>query len=140
MSIKSSNHSSDINRWKTIPFILGYEVKLSNNPKLQHEICKQLTGKYPKWFIFTDWCEGCGCYLVPILPASKEYDKYEDAILNGTSDRYVFKGMITDLPDNFKKWVKDNYPVYSKDAPGFIKINMNNASFRKVIYPDYSWY
>lgn len=50
--------ASDMERWKKIDFIKGYEVKLSNNhPKL--DICDYLKGEYPKTFFFDSWHPNC---------------------------------------------------------------------------------
>lgn len=102
-----SYRQSDQTRWQAIPFILGYEIKLSNNhPK--HDICDYLTGKYGKDFKWLKWHIQCICYAVPILPTPAEFDEYENAVLAGTENDYRFKSEIKGVPEGFKKWISDN--------------------------------
>ncbi|MFD3002621.1 hypothetical protein ACFS7Z_19780 [Pontibacter toksunensis] len=123
--IKNYYIRTDQNRWDSSPFILGYEVKLSNNPALQHAICKQLAGVYPKWFKFSGWCEGCACYIVPVLPSKEEYSEYEKSILNGTDHKLKFPGIVKDVPLNFTRWVEENQ--YIENVPQFVKDNFTNG-------------
>ena len=86
------------------------------------DICDHLKGKYPKDFKFVGWHPQCICFTVPVLPSAAEYDRFEEALLNGKS--YDLKGQIKDNPqmeeyinkniDRIKKyakkpyWIKDN--------------------------------
>lgn len=119
----------DIERWQQSPFVLGYEVKLSKNSKLQLRICQELTGTYPKWFLYTGWGDGCGCFLIPILASKEEYDKYEDAILAGTDKDFQFKSMVTDVPENFKQWIRNNQDL--TPVPDFVNANFVNCDIKK---------
>ena len=102
-----SYRSSDMVRYQSIPFILGYEVKLSNNhPKF--DICDMLAGTYGKDFVWRKWHAQCMCYSVPKLPSPEDYDKYEDDMLNGTVDQHTFTGRAQGVPDQFKAYIKDN--------------------------------
>jgi hypothetical protein len=41
-----------VRRWQSLDFVVGYEIRRSNNPDQMCEQCKQLAGKYPKSFIW----------------------------------------------------------------------------------------
>lgn len=97
--------TADNSRYAGSQVILGYEVKLSaRHPKF--DICDHLKGKYPKDFKFIGWHPNCLCFSVPVLPSPAEYEKFEDAVLNG--DTYQMKGQITDLPKEMTTYVKTN--------------------------------
>lgn len=68
--------TSDQERWKQFDFVVGIEVRLSNNhtclgrdgkPHEFHDICDELAGRYPKDFKFTGWHPHCRCHAVSIL-------------------------------------------------------------------------
>ena len=98
---------ADMVRYKTLPFVLGYQVNLSNNhPKV--DICDSLQGVYPKWFLWLKWHVHCLCYCIAKLATPEEYDRYEQAILDGTDKNFKFKDVINTLPVNFVSYVNDN--------------------------------
>jgi len=125
--------TSDNVRWANTKFILGYEVKLSNNhPK--RDICDDLKGKYPKEFIWKKWHIQCLCYAVPILPDMDQYDEYEDAVLAGKGDDFKFKGEVETVPKSFTDYIDTNKdalnrlstpPAWVKD--NFVKGDLNNG-------------
>ena len=124
-----SYRSSDMVRYQSIPFILGYEVKLSNNHPAR-DICDYLAGTYGKDFVWRKWHTQCMCYSVPKLPTPEDYDKYEDAIMNGTSDQYTFKDQDKGVPNQFKAYIKDNPERMAnwKQKPDWVT---DNKSFTK---------
>lgn len=80
---------SDILRWRSLDFVIGYEIKTSNNPQCDCEICNRLSGKYPKSFNWNGWHKGCHCYIVPILIDDETFrerrvSRFRDA-LHGTN-------------------------------------------------------
>lgn len=100
--------AADQSRWSSLPFVVGYEVKLSNNHPC-NDICDKLAGKYPKGFIFRGWHPHCRCYIVSILADDKEIDGLLDRILDGDyPDEIDSINKITDIPDGFDDWVKEN--------------------------------
>ena len=102
-----SYRKADLTRYQAIPFVLGYEVKLSNNhPK--KDICDYLAGRYGKDFNWLKWHNQCICYSVPILPSAADFDKYENAVLSGNANGYKFDGEVTGVPDHFKAYVNAN--------------------------------
>lgn len=121
--------AADCDRWGSIPFVVGMEVKRSNHP-FGCEVCELLKGKYPKDFVFTGWHPQCRCYIVPVLADEKERMAYHRAVLNGedVSD-WHFKGEITEPHKGFQKWIGENQerienakslPYWIKDNPKYV--------------------
>lgn len=123
--------TADHTRWNQLPFIQGFEVRLSNNHPVV-DICDDLKGLYPKEFKFTGWHPNCRCHVVAVLPTDAEFDKMEEALLNGEQDIMSTRRVISP-PEGFKKWVKDHkghireskkrgtLPYFIKDNPRFVK-------------------
>jgi len=97
--------TNDFLRWKDMDFILGIEIRLSARHP-HYDICDELVGLYPKEFKYTGWHPQCFCFATPILQAYTEFLK--DQELLDENLKPLLKGKITDVPDNFKKWVADN--------------------------------
>lgn len=102
MAYRTADHL----RWQKLPFVQGFEVKLSNNHPVE-DICDELKGKYPKDFKFVGWHPNCRCYVVSVLPTEQEYDKIEQAFLNGETD-FTSSQQIDSPPEGFKKWVREH--------------------------------
>ena len=117
--------AADCDRWGSIPFVVGMEVKRSNHP-FGCEVCELLKGKYPKDFVFTGWHPQCRCYIVPVLADEKERMAYHRAVLSGedVSD-WHFKGEITEPHKGFKKWMKENRERIenARSLPYFLRDN-----------------
>lgn len=94
--INVSYAEADFERWQRLDFVIGYEVRLSNNHTCNGhpftDICDELAGKYPKWFKFTKWHPQCRCVCLAIF------------------DDDPGAGEVRDVPANFKQWVTDNQP------------------------------
>lgn len=116
------------------PLIAGYEIRLSNNHTVKdpskkggvkplHDICDELQGNYPATFKFTGWHPHCRCSMVPILISAEERKKLAQARAEGKD--YQPKGVITDVPDNYKQWVADNMDRIenAKTLPYFLQDN-----------------
>lgn len=124
-----SYRTADYNRWKTMPFVLGIQVKLSNaHPK--YDICDVLAGVYPKDFLFNGWHAQCICFAVPVMMSDAEYDKYEDSILNGKPIPPASGSVITSPPPAFGRYLKEKQdmlsrlkrePYWIRDNKGYVK-------------------
>lgn len=95
-------------RWQQMDFVVGYEIKLSNNHTCNgnpfQDICDILAGKYPKDFQWTGWHPLCRCYKIPILKTEEEFWEWD-----GRSEATTASvNEVKDVPDAFKKWVLDN--------------------------------
>lgn len=118
---------ADFTRWQQLDFVVGVEIKLSNNHPVW-DICDDLKGVYPKGFKWVGWHPNCRCYMVPVLAKEEELDQMLDKILNGEDPGSVVTDSPKDLPDQFQTWVKDNEERYHKaeakgTLPYFIKDN-----------------
>lgn len=116
--------TADYDRWNAIPFVLGIDVKLSNNHP-RFDICDKLVGQYPSTYKHTGFHTQCLCYAVPKLASPEDYDKYEDAILSGNASDYEFKGSVNDIPQGAKTWYKTNKATIDKykSQPYFLRDN-----------------
>lgn len=139
--INMAYRDADNLRWGQLDFVVGYEVKLSNNHTLNgqpfYDICDILAGKYPKSFVFNGWHPQCRCFKVPILQDPDEFSAGEldelTAALNGTEYRSLqSRKAVKDVPANFKKWVKDNGEKVDgyKSTPYFVKDNFRYGKTR----------
>lgn len=112
-------------RWQQMYFVVGYEIKLSNNHtcngKPFQDICDILAGKYPKDFQWTGWHPLCRCYKIPILKTEEEFWEWD-----GRSEATTASvNEVKDVPDAFKKWINENIQRAKSwdSAPYFIRDN-----------------
>lgn len=102
--------SADFERWQQLDFVVGVEIKLSNNHP-EPDICDQLKGIYPKDFKWTGWHPNCRCYMVPVLASQEDIDKMLDKIMDGEEPGKLSvspSDEVTDMPAQFRKWKRDN--------------------------------
>lgn len=125
MAYRTADHT----RWQALPFVLGIEVRISNNHPIP-DICDELAGRYPVEFKFTGWHPWCRCYAVSILAKQEEMDAYIKALIAGedVSD-WQFTGKVEQMPNKFTKWMKDNESriAKAKSMPYFIKDNFKDG-------------
>ena len=119
--INMSYRTSDLERWQQLDFILGYEIKLSGAHRI-YDICDELKGIYPKWFIFTGWHPACMCYAVPVMNSKEDFIKS----LKGKKVKYQY---INKVPVGFNQWITDNADRVAgwKSKPYFIQENFKNG-------------
>lgn len=118
-----SYRTADHDRWQSLPFVTGIEVRLSNaHPK--YDICDRLKGKYPKDFLFRGWHPQCLCNAVAVMASDKDFEAMEDAILAG-EDIPMANNQVEDVPDSFKGWLTDNIDRVNgwKNKPYFMRDN-----------------
>lgn len=94
--INMAYRSAEQERFKQFDFVLGYEVKLTQNGRHVPDICDELAGKYPKDFVFLGWHPNCMCYVIPILKSEEEFWNDEET------------EQIEEVPDGMKVWIKNN--------------------------------
>lgn len=124
--INMAYRESDYMRWQQMDFIVGMEVKLSNNPN-HCPVCAALAGRYPKDFKFVGWHPQCRCSAIPIFKSDKELD---DDIMRILNDEPLMlpeesSQAITSMPAGYNKWIADNNQriLTAKSVPYFIKDN-----------------
>ena len=98
--------TAEQDRWQRMDFVVGYEIKLSNNHPIP-DICNDLKGKYPKDFVFKGWHPQCRCYCIPILASQEEFVKMEKAILDGKEPPSPH-GIIRKPPKGLRDWWREN--------------------------------
>lgn len=155
--INMAYRDSDRYRWNQLDFVVGYEVKLSNNHTTKdphgfgtiplHDICDEFAGRYPKTFVFKGWHPNCRCYCVPILKDPKEFKTDQEKALhdafwgddddfNANEDyrKYMDPNQsvnaVTDVPKAFKEWAaknKERSKGWAKQ-PYFIKDNFTGGT------------
>lgn len=124
---------ADFDRWQSLDFVVGIEIKLSNNHPCD-DICDVLNGIYPKTFKWTGWHPNCRCYAVPVLAKPEEVDEMVDKILDGDDPGTVsVAGAVKQMPDHFKEWVLNNEQriIEAKNGlramPYFVKENIKTV-------------
>ena len=130
--INMAYRTAEQERWKQFDFVLGYEVKLTQNGHHVPDICDELAGKYPKDFVFKGWHPNCMCYVIPILKTEEQFFNDEDA-----SD-------IVEPPKNFTDWLEKNaeridnaaennsLPYWYTDNEKYVKSSWGGVDYTRV--------
>ena len=131
--INMAYRESDETRWRQLPFIVGYEVKMSANHPVK-DMCNRLAGLYPKEFDFKGWHPHCRCYAVSVLCSDEERAEIRRKILRGESlEGWASKDQIDKVPKGFTDYVKENKKKIagSKNPPYWIKDNFKDGDVTK---------
>lgn len=120
--------TADYERWQQMDFVVGIEIKLSNNHPCT-DICDDLKGRYPKDFRFTGWHPHCRCHVETILKTPDELMEDNKRILDGKNPTDTSVNMIKDVPQSFKDWIADNQQRMeaAKSVPYFVRDNKKYA-------------
>jgi hypothetical protein len=107
---------ADQARWKSLDFVLGYEVKLSGSHEI-YDICDEMQGQYPKNFTFVGWHSQCYCISVPVMASQDEFIAY----LEG--QRIPKSKHVQGIPPRAFNHIKSNSEKLSryKTAPFFLE-------------------
>lgn len=125
--------TSDYLRWQQMEFVVGIEIKLSNNHTLNGvpltDICDTLAGRYPKDFKFTGWHPHCRCHVVTVLKTEEEMAEDTQRILAGEKPMKGSVNAVRDVPDAFKGWVEEHVDRIEMggNLPFFIKDNQKRV-------------
>jgi len=140
--INMAYREADWQRWQQLDFVVGIEIHRSKNIKCDCPLCDRLAGKYPKTFKFKGWHPQCMCYVTPVLMDDETFNQNEladlKAALRGTQAKHFqSKDAVTDVPDGFKDWVKDNLDSqkYWKNTPYFVRDNFVSGDLSKGLKP-----
>ena len=123
--------TAEMERYKASPFVIGYEVILSNRHPT-YDICDELKGKYPKDFKFIGWHPFCLCHSIAILLNQAEFDQMERDKFNDIdiSKKSYSENEVKGTPPQVKKWYAENEersknwkakPYFMADNPKFFK-------------------
>ncbi|MBW6490998.1 MAG: hypothetical protein K0B15_07355 [Lentimicrobium sp.] len=130
--INMAYRKAENERYKSLPFVVGYEVRLSNaHPAF--DICDDLKGKYPKEFSFSGWHPQCLCHTVPVMASEDEYDTMEQQILSGQPITPIdSQNSVKEPPAGFVNWVDNNRERATgwKSQPYFIKDNFKGGTLK----------
>lgn len=150
--INMAYRESDHHRWMELDFVVGIEIRLSNNPN-HCPMCAQLAGRYPKDFKFTGWHPNCRCSSVPIMKTQEEMD---DDIMRILNDEPMLPpdqsgNAVRSMPAGYTNWMANNNEriLTAKSIPYFIRDNykggdvgkglrfsVQNTSQKEVFVPD----
>lgn len=140
--INMAYREADWQRWQQLDFVVGIEIHRSKNIVCDCPLCDRLAGKYPKQFKFKGWHPQCMCYVTPVLMDDETFNQNELADLKaayrGTQAKHFqSKDAVTDVPDGFKEWVKDNIESqkYWKNTPYFVRDNFVSGELSKGLKP-----
>lgn len=124
--------AADHERWNQLDFVVGIEIKLSNNPN-HCKLCEALKGKYPKEFKFVGWHPQCRCHAISILKTAEEIDREEQAKFRGNSENSGkdSENSVSDVPPNFKEWVETNKDREGKNKPFWVRDNFKDGDMKK---------
>lgn len=116
--------TADYERWKQLDFVVGIEIKLSNNHP-EPDICDDLKGRYPKDFKFTGWHPHCRCHVETVLKTPDELIADNRRIMEGGKPTETSVNTVADVPQAFTDWVEANRErmTAAKSLPYFIRDN-----------------
>lgn len=116
--------TSDYERWQQFDFVVGIEIKLSNNHP-EPDICDDLKGRYPKDFKFTGWHPHCRCHVETVLKTPDELIADNRRIMEGGKPTETSVNTVADVPQAFTDWVEANRErmTAAKSLPYFIRDN-----------------
>lgn len=127
--INMAYRDADFNRWQNFDFVVGIEVRRSNNP-YGCDVCESLKGRYPKNFKFRSWHPNCRCHAISILATDDEINELELRLLND-EDLSDFRSVneVTEMPNGWDKWIKTNEDrlLRAKSQPYFIRDNFKDG-------------
>jgi len=128
--VNMAYRTADHERMKELPFVNGFEVKLSNNHPV-NDICDRMKGKYPKEFKFTGWHPQCRCHLISLMVDEEEYNAIEDKLLAGEDiSGYRSPNSVSAPPTGFTDWIDENKERAKawRSQPYFIKDNFQGGT------------
>lgn len=145
--------TADYERWQQLDFVVGIEIKLSNNHTLNGmpftDICDRLKGRYPKDFKFTGWHPHCRCRAVTILKTDEEIAEDTRRILDGEPLDGKSVNRVDDVPVDFKQWLKENedrakrsysVPYFIMDNPKYLPKGYSKLYAMRMPYDTHEEY
>lgn len=112
--VNRKHRVSDHSRSQNFDFVVGVEIKRSNNPDHLCEICRVGAGKYPKDFKWTGWHDGCKCITTFILKTPDEFALETQQILYGISTNSKSANSVNTIPVSLISYVASNVEFCSK--------------------------
>lgn len=126
---------ADLDRWSQLDFIVGYEIRRSNNP-YPCDVCEGLKGKYPKNFKWSGWHPNCRCNMIPIMASKDEIEDQIERILTGEDKEITnSKNAVNDFSSDFKKWIRNNQERMNKSTSLPYFIRDNKEAIKNILNP-----
>lgn len=123
-----SYRTSDYERWQQFDFVVGIEIRRSNNRSCYCPMCDSLAVKYRKEFKFVGWHPNCRCYAVPILKTIKELQAETEQIIQGQQTTTKSVNEVKGMPEEYNDWIDKNKHRFNDDnTPYFIRDNYQNG-------------
>ncbi|WP_353721928.1 hypothetical protein [Dyadobacter sp. 676] len=126
--INMAYRDSDYQRWQSLDFVVGFEVKRSNN-KVECDLCDSFIGKYPKTYKFIGNHPHCRCVCVPILASRAEIEAFLDSSNTDEPQPLKSKYEVDRMPKGWTDWIKGNTKRVNlmSNPPYFIKDNFKGG-------------
>lgn len=126
---------ADLDRWSQLDFIVGYEIRRSNNP-YPCDVCEGLKGKYPKNFKWSGWHPNCRCNMIPIMASKDEIEDQIERILTGEDKEITnSKNAVDDFSSDFKQWIRNNQERMNKSTSLPYFIRDNKEAIKNILNP-----
>lgn len=98
-----------------LDFVLGIEIRRSNNLSFDCPRCDGLAGRYPKGFRWSGWHVSCRCHMISVLPNPEEFLKHQNS-----NEPYK---QIDTYPASMAKYATKNKHRYKPDTADWIDDN-----------------
>ena len=106
----SAYRMGDLARRKQLPFVRGIQVHLSGqHPRT--DICNEMTGEYPKDFVFTGWHPLCICFSTAVMMTKKEF------VRGLKKGNITAKNYINDIPPSAVNYIQGHSKAITKQRP-----------------------
>lgn len=131
--INMAYREADYQKWQSLDFVVGMEVRRSNNP-YPCPVCEKLKGRYPKNFRFPGWHPQCRCHVVSILASREEMNTLTEMILNDEElSGFKSENEVKEIPKEYRDWLKENQKriLTARSKPYFIAYNYKDGDIRK---------
>lgn len=95
-------------RWSSEPYVLGIRIRTSANHP-EKDICDELSGDYPKGFMWRGRHPRCRCSMSSILiDRNSEEWKYLRSLPEKEYRAYKSPNLVPNVPEKFSKWCERN--------------------------------
>ncbi len=140
-AINRAYRNADIRRWQEMDFVVGYEIRRSNNPSKGCTVCARLAGKYPKSFLWDGWHDKCKCYLTSVLMDEETHSEnrigqFKSALYGTKCEMLKAVNEVRYVPKGFVDWFLENRQSFNETntMPDFVTANI------KLIVSSYEYY
>lgn len=125
--INMAYRTADQERWQANPMVVGYRISLSHSHP-RADLCNDLEGDYPKWFVFIGWHPNCFCISTAILMTDAEFRRYRLRPLDSSDTSFV--KYVSEIPSGARAWLDENGPAIDamSSTPYWVEDNFKNGT------------